>query len=125
FAAAVSERAVNNIVTLEWTSDIAGVFRLETGLDPWADRAELERQSPITYVQHIDTPVLILHSENDLRCAIEQADQLFAQLRMLGKSVEYWRFPGEGHELSRSGSPSHRIQRAELILDFFARHLKP
>ena len=125
FAAAVSERAVNNIASLEWTSDIAGLVRNELGTDPWTDRAELERESPITYVRDIDTPVLILHSENDLRCPIEQADQLFGQLRLLDKPVEYWRFPGEGHELSRSGSPSHRVRRAEIILDFFARHLKP
>ena len=125
FTAAVSERAVNNIWTLEWTSDMAGLFRNEFGIDPWDDRAELERESPITYVADIETPVLILHSENDLRCPVEQADQLFTQLRLLGKPVEYWRFPGEGHELSRSGSPSHRVQRAEIILDFFARHLPP
>ena len=67
--------------------------------------------------------MLILHSENDLRCPPEQADQLFVALRLLGREVEYWRFPEEGHELSRAGSPRHRIQSAELILDFFARHL--
>src|SRR5205823_497961 len=81
FAAAVSERAVNNLVTEEWTSDIAGFLRLEMGIDLWDDRAELERESPITYVRDIETPVLILHSEDDLRCPIEQADQLFTQLR--------------------------------------------
>ena len=46
-------------------------------------------------------------------------------LRLLGKEVEFYRFPAEGHELSRSGSPVHRIQRAELILDWFRRHLQP
>jgi dipeptidyl aminopeptidase/acylaminoacyl peptidase len=76
-------------------------------------------------VADIHTPLLILHSEDDLRCPVEQADQLFVSLRMLGRDVEYHRFPGEGHELSRSGSPRHRIQRAEIILDFFGRHLKP
>jgi dipeptidyl aminopeptidase/acylaminoacyl peptidase len=82
------------------------------------------RISPITYVQDIHTPVLILHSENDLRCHIEQADQLFVALRLLGRPVEYWRFPEEGHELSRAGSPRHRVQRAEIILDWFGRHLR-
>ena len=125
FGALCSERAVNNIATLEWTSDIAGLFRLETGIDPFEHKEEIERQSPITYVQDFNTPMLIVHSENDLRCPIEQADQLFSQLRLLGKPVEYWRFPAEGHELSRSGSPSHRVQRAEIILDFFGRHLAP
>jgi dipeptidyl aminopeptidase/acylaminoacyl peptidase len=80
--------------------------------------------SPITYVRDITAPVLILHSENDLRCPIEQADALFVALRLLRHpDVEYWRFPGEGHEMSRSGSPQHRIRRAEIILDFFGRTL--
>ncbi len=74
-------------------------------------------------MRDIYAPVLVLHSDEDLRCPPEQADQLFVALRMLGKEVEYWRFPGESHELSRSGSPRHRIQRAEIVLDWFGRHL--
>ena len=69
--------------------------------------------------------MLILHSEDDLRCPINQADELFVALRLLGKDVEYHRFPAENHELSRSGSPTHRRQRMEIILDFFGRHLQP
>ena len=76
-------------------------------------------------MQDIDTPLLIVHSEDDLRCPIAGAEQLFVALRLLGKEVEFYRFPAEGHELSRSGSPVHRIQRAELILDWFRRHLQP
>jgi dipeptidyl aminopeptidase/acylaminoacyl peptidase len=113
------------MLTLEFTSDLAATFRFEVGVDPIEQPEEFLRQSPITYARDIETPVLILHSENDLRCPIEQADQLFVTLRMLGKDVEYWRFPDEGHELSRSGAPKHRQQRAELILDYFARHLHP
>ncbi len=123
FAAACSERAVNNVSSLETSSDMAGFFRYEFGLGH-LDAPELyQRISPITYVRDITTPVLILHSEDDLRCHIEQADQLYVALRLLGKPVEYWRFPEEGHELSRSGSPRHRVQRAEIILDWFGRHL--
>jgi dipeptidyl aminopeptidase/acylaminoacyl peptidase len=125
FAAACSERSVNNLLTEEWTSDFAGTFRHELGVDPFDQSDEYLRMSPITYVQSIDTPVLILHSEEDLRCAVEQADQLFVMLRLLGKPVEYWRFPAESHELSRSGSPVHRVQRAEIILEWFDRFLKP
>ena len=88
------------------------------------DAPEVYRaQSPVHQVRDIHTPLLILHSENDLRCPTSQADQLFVALRLLGREVEYWQFPEEGHELSRSGSPRHRIQRAELILDWFGRHL--
>jgi dipeptidyl aminopeptidase/acylaminoacyl peptidase len=80
-------------------------------------------QSPVHRAAQITTPLLIVHSEDDLRCPPEQADGLFVALRLLGREVEYWRFPAEGHELSRAGSPAHRVQRAELILDFFGRHL--
>ncbi len=67
----------------------------------------------------------IVHSENDLRCNIEQGEHLFTLLRLLGKETELLRFPAEGHELSRSGSPIHRVQRFEAILEWFGRYLEP
>jgi dipeptidyl aminopeptidase/acylaminoacyl peptidase len=125
FAAACSERAANNLLTLESTSDAAGAFRTEIGRSH-LDAPELYlAMSPITYVRNITTPLLILHSESDLRCPIEQAEQLFVAMRLLEKDVEFVRFPAESHELSRSGSPVHRRQRAEIILEFFDKHLKP
>ena len=125
FKAACSERAVNNLLTLEYASDIATAFRTLMGVNHVEDPTEYLSRSPISYVQRITTPVLILHSEDDLRCPIEQAEQLFVALRLLGKEVEFVRFPAESHELSRSGSPIHRVQRAELIIEFFDKHLKP
>jgi dipeptidyl aminopeptidase/acylaminoacyl peptidase len=123
FAAAVSERAVNNLLSLEWSSDAAGSFRHELGVGHLDDPDEYLRMSPVTYVRDIRTPVLILHSEDDLRCHIEQADCLWVALRLLGREVDYYRFAGESHELSRSGSPRHRVQRAELVLNWMRRHL--
>ncbi|WP_130288843.1 S9 family peptidase [Pseudonocardia sediminis] len=123
FAAACSERAVNNLESAEWSSDIAAWFRWEIGVDHVEHPEVYRRMSPVTYVRAIETPLLILHSENDLRCPIEQADALFVPLRMLDRPVEYWRFPEESHGLSRGGSPRHRVARARIILDFFARHL--
>ncbi|MCD2194509.1 S9 family peptidase [Actinomycetospora endophytica] len=125
FAAACSERAANNLLSLEWGgSDAAGFFRYEFGGLTHLDRPELyTRLSPVTYAADIDIPMLLLHSDDDLRCPPEQADQLYLALRLLGRDVEYWRFPDEGHELSRAGSPRHRVARAEILLDFFARHL--
>jgi dipeptidyl aminopeptidase/acylaminoacyl peptidase len=87
------------------------------------DEAEYVRMSPIRHVRNINVPMLIIHSENDLRCPINQAEELFMALRLLKKDVTFYRFPGETHELSRSGSPLHRVQRAEIILDFFAAKL--
>ena len=123
FAAACSERACNNLESEEWSSDSAGYFRYEFGVTHLDAPEAYRRMSPMSHVRDIDTPLLIMHSEDDLRCHVEQADQLFVALRMLGKPVEYWRFPAESHELSRSGSPRHRVQRAEIILDWFGRHL--
>ena len=125
FQAAVSERACNNLASLEWASDAAGAFRTYMG-KTHLDAPEIYAgMSPITYVRNINTPLMIIHSEDDLRCPIEQAEQLFVALRLLEKDVEFVRFPGESHELSRSGSPAHRRQRQELIVEFFDKHLKP
>jgi len=123
FKAVLSERAVNNMLTEEFTSDISTVFRAQIGPSPIEDPEEYERISPIRFVRDINIPVLIIHSEDDFRCPISQAEELFVAMRLLGKDVTFYRFPGEGHELSRSGSPIHRRQRAQIILDFFAYHL--
>ncbi len=84
---------------------------------------EYVRMSPIRAVRNIDKPMLIIHSEEDWRCPIGQAEELWVALKLLGKEVDFYRFPGENHELSRSGSPVHRVQRAEIILDWFAEKL--
>jgi dipeptidyl aminopeptidase/acylaminoacyl peptidase len=65
----------------------------------------------------------MLHSEEDYRCPIEQAEQLLTSLLKRGIAAEMVRFPGEGHELSRSGKPRHRVERFEAILDWHDRHL--
>ena len=123
FKAICSERAVNNMLTEEFSSDIGTIFRVEVGPSMLDAPEEYERMSPIRFVRDINVPMLIIHSEEDYRCPIAQAEQLFVSMRLLGKDVTFYRFPGEGHELSRTGSPVHRRQRAEIILDFFARHL--
>lgn len=123
FAAGCSERAVNNLLSEEWSSDMGGAFWRELGVSHLDHPDEYLRMSPATYVADITCPMLLLHSEDDLRCNIEQADALFVPLRLLGRDVEYWRFPGESHELSRSGTPKRRIRRAELIIEFFRRTL--
>jgi dipeptidyl aminopeptidase/acylaminoacyl peptidase len=124
FRATLSERACNNLVALDSSCDIATAFRSWVGVSHLDDPDEYRRQSPITYVRDINTPMLILHSEDDLRCPIAQADELFTSLRLLGRDVEMVRFPGESHELSRSGAPRHRVQRMDVMLDWFDRYLK-
>ncbi|MEA2451614.1 MAG: hypothetical protein QOG04_324 [Actinomycetota bacterium] len=126
FKAACSERAVNNWHSMHGSSDMGWIFKGYFGAFAFEEGATevYLKHSPITYVNEMKTPMLILHSESDLRCPIEQAEQLYTAMRLLKRDVEFVRFPAEGHELSRSGSPRHRAQRFEVILDWFERKLK-
>jgi len=125
FRAAVSERAVNNLLSMFGSSDLFWVFERQFGGHFWENVEVYIEKSPSTYASQIETPVLVLHSENDLRCPIEQGEHLFNLLRLLGKEVEMVRFPAESHELSRGGSPAHRVMRFETILEWFGRYLSP
>lgn len=121
FAAAVSERAVNAWDSFLGASDIGWLFAPSyIGEDP----AELRRQSPLSLAERVRTPTLLIHSEQDWRCPVEQAQRFFAALKRAGVPTELLLFPGEGHELSRSGLPSHRVARFEAILDWFDTHLR-
>jgi dipeptidyl aminopeptidase/acylaminoacyl peptidase len=124
FKAACSERAVNNLVSAYGSSDLFWHFAAEFGASLYDDFDAWTKHSPSLYARAIETPLLIVHSEDDLRCAIEQAEHLFIVLRLAGKQTELVRFPAEGHELSRSGSPLHRVMRFELLLEWFDRYLK-
>jgi dipeptidyl aminopeptidase/acylaminoacyl peptidase len=124
FGAAVSERAVNNFLSEAGSSDIAPWFKAYVGTHWYEDPQTHLAISPSSYAPNIRTPLLILHSEDDLRCPIVNAEELFAILRLLRREAELVRFPAESHELSRSGSPQHRVMRFEIILDWFDRHLK-
>jgi dipeptidyl aminopeptidase/acylaminoacyl peptidase len=122
FRAAVSERAVNAIDSFVGSSDIGWDFASD--LYAADDPAEQHRQSPLTYADAISTPLLIIHSEQDWRCPLEQAQRLYVALRRRDATVELLLMPGEGHELSRSGRPTHRVARFDAILDWFERHLR-
>jgi dipeptidyl aminopeptidase/acylaminoacyl peptidase len=126
FAAACSERAVNDWFSMQGASDIGSYFNemyLGEGASVEGDLEKLLSQSPLTYAKEIRTPVLILHSEDDLRCPMSQAEQLWVVLKRLRRDVEFVRFPDESHEMSRSGRPSHRVDRFNVILDYFGRKL--
>jgi len=123
FRCGISERAVNDLASEDGASDIAGVFKAYVGAPPWEAPEAYRAASPLTYASNIQTPLLILHSEDDLRCPIQQGDQLFTVLRSLKREVEFVRFPAESHELTRSGSPTHRVQRFEIVLDWLRRYL--
>jgi dipeptidyl aminopeptidase/acylaminoacyl peptidase len=120
FTAAWSERAVNAWDSFAGSSDI-GPFFTDGYVGP--DTDEQRRRSPLTYADKITIPFAVVHSENDLRCPLEQAQRMFAALQRAGVESEMLVFPGEGHELTRSGKPRHRIQRFRAVLDWWARHI--
>ncbi len=125
FRSAVVERALISWPSFWGTSDIGTSFTgLYTGADMPDGAAELWAKSPLEAAGEIATPTLILHSEDDHRCPIEQAEQLFAALLKAGTPAELLRFPGESHELSRSGSPRHRQERFDAILEWHDRWLR-
>lgn len=124
FRCAVSERAVNDLLSEDGASDLASFFKGYTGAYAWDAPEAYLKVSPWSYAKDITTPLLIIHSEEDHRCPIGQGEELFTVLRANRREVELVRFPGECHELSRSGSPAHRVMRFEIILEWLDRHLK-
>lgn len=125
FASAVAQRGVYNLISFYGTSDVPVLISSEFDAEPWEDTDKLWQHSPLAYVKNMDTPLLIIHSENDYRVPIEQAEQLFAQVRRKGGTVKMVRYPGEGHELSRSGDPVRRIHRLNAIMDWFNEYISP
>ncbi len=124
FKAAVTQRSVVNLESFYGSSDIGYSIEREFGVSPWKDPEHYRKYSPLTYARNVRTPLLIIHSEQDLRCGIEQAEELFAYLKMMRKKVEFVRFPEEPHGLSRHGRPDRRIARLDWILKWFKRYLK-
>ena len=122
YKSAVVERALTSFPSFNGTSDIAPQF----GINYLGTRELLPNweKSPLAFANDIRTPTLIIHSEDDFRCPIEQGEQLLLALWMNGVEAEMLRFPGEGHELSRSGKPKHRVERFEAILDWHDRYLR-
>ncbi len=128
YKAAVTMRCISNWYSFHGTSDIGWMtlptHELVNGKEPWDDPELCLAKSPITYVTNMTTPMLIIHSEEDHRCPIEQGEQLYIALKKLGRTTEFIRFPDEPHGLSRDGKPKHRIERLQHIVRWFNRYLK-
>ncbi|WP_426595335.1 S9 family peptidase [Cellulomonas sp. McL0617] len=125
FAAAIVERGFLDPVSFVGSSDIGWFF----GLDYVGDAADeagaaaVAAQSPMAHVGAVRTPTLVIHSEQDWRCPVEQGQRWFVELKRRGVEAELLLFPGEGHELTRSGTPNHRRVRFEHVLRWWERHL--
>ena len=125
FIAAVSQRGVYNLSSFYGTSDIPSLISTEFDVEPWEEHQKLWECSPLAYAHNIKTPLLIIHSDNDFRVPIEQAEQLFAFVRRSGGAVEMVRYPRDGHELSRGGEPEHRVSRLMTIVEWFDKYCMP
>jgi len=122
YKSAVAERGLYVWTSFTGTSDI-GTFFDGMYVRRGATRDELWTASPLRHADGITTPTLVLHSETDWRCPIEQGEQLFALLQNNDVESEMLRFPGESHELTRGGKPKHRVERFEAVLEWHGRYL--
>jgi len=125
FAAAVTQRSISNMISKYGSSDFnwQSEHRFR-GKPPWENLREYWRQSPLKYVGAAKTPTLVIHSEQDLRCPMEQGQQMFIALKRLGVDTEMIVFPDEPHGLSRVGRTDRRIARLNHILRWFVTYLK-
>ncbi|UBV42315.1 S9 family peptidase [Deinococcus taeanensis] len=128
FQAAITDRSICNLLSFGGTSDIGLRFwddELGLNFHRRADTLKLWDMSPLQYVENVRTPTLIVHSVLDHRCPVEQAEQWYAALTLHGVPVRFVRFPGEDHELSRSGRPDRRLTRLTEYLNWLDRWLTP
>lgn len=123
FKAAVTQRCISNWVSFYGTSDV-GAFFVEFQLQRDISQAdELWKLSPLAYAQNVDTPLLIIHGEEDLRCPQEQAEQMYTAMKKKGVDTKMVLYPQSSHGLSRQGLPHLRMERLEEIKAWFKEYL--
>jgi dipeptidyl aminopeptidase/acylaminoacyl peptidase len=125
FKAAVAQRGVYHLATLLGEGAAWRLLEWWIGGWPWETRLEriYKRESPLTDVQRIHTPLLIMHGDRDRRTGFVQSEMLYRALKQLQRPVEYIRYPGADHSLSRRGDPVQRMDRLNRIIEFFERHI--
>lgn len=125
FKAAISQRSISNWISKFGTTDI-GYYFVEDQIDgtPWEDFEKIWKSSPMKYADKVITPTLFIHSQEDYRCSLAEAIQMFTSLKYHGVESRLCMFKEENHELSRSGKPKNRIKRLSEIKDWFERYLK-
>lgn len=119
FRAACGGANVTNMLSGYGTSDIIWSDEYEYGGQPWQDYVHLIEHSPIGHVHKVETPIMLLHGEDDRRCPISQSEEFYASLKRQGKDAVMIRYPGEYHGLKR---PLHRVDRYERLLAWFDYH---
>lgn len=121
FAAAISVNGISDLVSFAGTTDIPVWFERQMDGPCWENAESLYRDSPLTYVANVNTPLLFLHAERDFRCPISQSEQMFMALMMLKRETEMVRIPDASHGLGNAPAPRHRIERWRLSTEWFNR----
>lgn len=126
FKAANAQRGVYDLTTFMGEGNAWRLVPDHFGGYPWepATKKLLDSESPLTYVDKINTPFLIIHGDQDLRTGVIQSEMLYKSLKILDKPVEYIRYPKEGHELTRSGNPGRMMDHMLRVIEFFERYVK-
>lgn len=123
FRAAATQRCVSDLRSLALAGDCNTIWMTDYyGGMPWEEPAVYAEDSPITHIERCTTPLFIEHEEEDHRCPMDQAEQMYNALKTLGIDTELVRYPHESHGMSRNGTPLHRIDRLRRIGDWFERH---
>jgi len=127
FKVACSEAAINNVATHLGTSDIGWHWTIneQGGVPPWEDVGRCVDRSSVTYALSIHTPLLIVHDESDMCCSIAEGKQLFVALKRLAREVVLVRVPVARHGFGVYGRPRQRLKRFRIVLDWFAKYLRP
>jgi len=124
FKAAVSQRSIADWAGFWYTADFSQFTPMWFRGAPWEQEADFKARSPITYIQNVHTPLMLIEGESDFRTPpSDGGEQMFRALKYLKRTAVMVRFPGESHELSRSGKPVHRVERLENIVAWFDKYL--
>ena len=119
FAGAVAQRGVYDLTGFFGSTDAYKLVEGDFRAVPWSDPEFLWDQSPAAYIEYVDTPTLLLHSEQDYRTPANTAELFYRSLKKHDVDTRLVRYPREGHELSRSGEPGHVVDRIERIVRWF------
>jgi dipeptidyl aminopeptidase/acylaminoacyl peptidase len=125
FAAAVSQRSIADWAAWWYTADFTLFTPRWFRGAPFEEPQDFAARSPITFVKNVKTPLMLIEGEADYRTPpAAGGETMFRALKYLHRPVVMVRFPGESHELSRSGRPWHRVERLQHIVRWFDKYLR-
>ncbi|KYH27097.1 acylamino-acid-releasing enzyme [Halalkalicoccus paucihalophilus] len=119
FDGAVAQRGVYDLSSFYGSTDAFKLVEWDFGTEPWDDPEFLWDQSPVAYASEVETPTLVIHSDNDFRVPVNNGEMFYLFLKKNGVETRLVRYPREGHELSRSGEPGHVVDRIERLARWF------